>query len=113
MHLKDQSLTGNVSLLYISPVTNGSSFVTNRFSLDINLRKTLWKNKASLSLGIIDIFNAQNFTQTTKYLNQDFKLNSRIENRLLTFGFTYKFGNFSLNTNKKEMDLRERDRLNK
>lgn len=111
--LKDQSLTADVSLLYISPLADGPSIISNRFGLDINLRKTLWHNRASVSLGVTDIFNTQNFTQTTRYLNQDIKLNSRIENRLLTFGFTYKFGNFNLNTNKKEIDLRERDRLNK
>ncbi|NMH88309.1 TonB-dependent receptor domain-containing protein [Flavivirga algicola] len=109
--LKDKSLTANLSFLYISPIANGPSITSNRSGLDINLRKTFWKNKASLSLGITDIFNTQNFTQTTKYLNQDVFLNSRIENRLFTFGFNYKLGNFKLNTNKKEIDLQERDRL--
>ena len=110
--LKDKSLTANVSFLYISPTTNGPSKISNRYGLDINIRKTFWNNKASLNIGVTDIFNTQNFTQTTKYLNQDVFLNSRIENRLITFGFNYKFGNFRLNTNKKEIDLQERDRLN-
>ena len=35
-----------------------------------------------------------------------------MENRLITFGFNYKFGNTKLKNNKKEIDLEERDRLN-
>jgi hypothetical protein len=72
----------------------------------------LWNDKGSISIGISDAFNSQNFTQTNKYLNQDFFLNSRIENRLLTIGFNYKFGNSKLKTNQKDIDLDERDRLN-
>ena len=109
--LKDKSLTTNISFFYISPIAEGPSIIGNRSGLDVNLRKTFWNNRASLSIGVTDIFNTQNFTQTTKYLNQDVFVNSKIENRLLTFGFNYKFGNFKLSTNKKEIELQERDRL--
>jgi len=34
-----------------------------------------------------------------------------MENRMFTFGFNYKFGNFRLDNNKKDIDLNERDRL--
>ncbi len=111
--LKDKSLTFDLSYIYISTIADGPSIIGNRSGLDINLRKTFWSNRASLSIGIADAFNTQNFTQTTKYLNQDVFLNSKIENRLVTLGFNYKFGNLKLNTNKKEIDLQERDRLNK
>ena len=80
--------------------------------MDINLKKSFWKNKASLSVGYNDIFNTQNFNQTTKYLNQDVFSKSRLENRLFTFGFNYKFGNNTLKSNEKEIDLEERERLN-
>ncbi len=109
--LKDESLIADVSLLYISPIADGPSIISNRFGLDVNLRKTLWDNKASVSIGVLDIFNTQNFTQSTNYLNQDIKLDSRIENRLFTLGFDYKFGNFKLNNNRKEIELNERYRL--
>ncbi|ULC58255.1 TonB-dependent receptor [Flaviramulus sp. BrNp1-15] len=109
--LKDKSLNAEISYLYISPFIEGASEVGVRSSLDINFRKILWNNRASISLGIVDVFNKQNFTETTKYLNQDALLKSRMENRLFTFGFNYKFGNFRLNINKKEIELNERDRL--
>lgn len=109
--LENNSLTADVSFLYISSLVNGPSVISDRFSLDLNLKKSLWNNRASVSIGVTDVFNTLNFKQTTKYLNQDVFLKSRIENRLFTLGFNYKFGNFRLKTNKKEIELDERDRL--
>lgn len=109
--LKDNSLTADITYLYISPLVDGVSNISSRSGLDINLRKTLWNNRASISIGAMDIFNTQNFTQSTKYLNQDVFLKSRMENRLFTFGFNYKFGNYRLTSNKKDIELNERDRL--
>ncbi len=110
--LKDKSLTADVSYLYISPIVNGPSDYSSRHGLDITLKKTLWKEKGSLSIGVTDIFNTQNFTQTNRYLNQDLFLKSRLENRLVFVGFNYKFGNTRLQTNEKTIDVEERDRLN-
>ncbi len=109
---KDKSLTADISFLYQSPIALGASIINDRSGLDINLRKTLWNNRASISIGITDIFNTQNFTSTTKYLNQDVFSDSRLENRLFTFGFNFKFGNYRLRTNKNEIELDERERLN-
>jgi outer membrane receptor protein involved in Fe transport len=110
--LKDKSLTADIIYLYISPIVNGPSSISSRHGLDINFRKTLWKDKASVSIGVTDLFNTQNFTQTNKYLNQDYFLKSRFENRMFTFGFNYKFGNTHLKNNQKEINLEERERLN-
>ena len=111
--LKDNSLTLDISYSYISPFVDGPTTVSTRTGLDINLRKTFWDNKASLNIGMIDIFNTQNFNQTTKFSNQDTFFRSEIENRLFTLGFNYKFGNFKLNNNQRDVELNERDRLEK
>ncbi|WP_211342481.1 outer membrane beta-barrel family protein [Hyunsoonleella aestuarii] len=111
--LKDKSLSIDVSFNYLSPTNDGptdSSFVS---SLDINLKKTFWQNKATFSLGVLDIFNTRNFNATTKYLNQDIFTKFQLENRLFVFGFNYKIGNLKLKNNKKSIDLLERDRLSK
>ena len=105
-------MTADVSYLYIAPIVDGPSVYSSRHGLDITLKKTLWKEKGSVSIGVTDIFNTQNFTQTNKYLNQDLFLKSRLENRLVTIGFNYKFGNTRLQTNEKAIDLEERNRLN-
>ncbi len=111
--LKDKSLNADLSIQYISPTANGASIISNRFGLDINLRKAFWNNKAFLNIGIIDIFNTQNFNQSTKYLNQDILLKANIENRLFFLGFNYKFGNTKLKNNKKSIDFEERERLSR
>lgn len=110
--LKDKSLTANVSLMHISPWADGTSKTSSRSGVDVNLRKTFWNNRASLTMTVTDIFNTLNFNQSTKYLNQDIFVKSRMENRLFTVGFNYKFGNFKLKASQKEVDLIERKRLN-
>ena len=109
--LKNKSLLTEVSFLYLSALADGVSKYSSRFSLNINTRKKIFNNRGTISLGINDIFNTLNYTQTTRYLNQDYILNSRIENRLVTFGFNYKFVNFRLKNTNKEIELNERDRL--
>lgn len=110
--LEDRSLNIDISYVYISPWAEGPSILGERSSLDISLRKTLWNNRASLSLGVIDLFNKYNFTETSKYLNQDVLIKSRKESRLFTLGFSYKFGNYRLSNSKKDVDITERNRIN-
>ncbi|MGB5420392.1 outer membrane beta-barrel protein [Algibacter sp.] len=109
--LKDKSLLADISFNYMSPTNNGPTDTSFISSLDINLRKSFWKNKASVNVGVLDVFNTQNFNDTTKYLNQDIYSKFQFENRMLVFGFNYKFGNFRLKNNEKNIDLNERDRL--
>lgn len=109
--LEDKSLSMDLSLLYISPIVDGASVFSNRFGLDFSLKKTILKGRGAITLGVEDIFNTQNFTQTTKYLNQDIFFDSNIENRLLSFGFQYKFGNYQLKEIKKTIGPDERQRL--
>jgi hypothetical protein len=109
--LEDKSLTADVSLSFITPYIEGPRTISNRTGFDINLRKSLWKNRASVSIGVLDVFNTQNFSTKIKYLDQDVNMKSSMENRLFTFGFNYKFGNFKLNDNKKEIDTKERERI--
>ncbi|GAA4282065.1 outer membrane beta-barrel family protein [Gaetbulibacter aestuarii] len=109
--LKDNSLTANLSLLYISPLADGASRIGDRSGINFSVRKDLWHGKASITMGVNDILNTMNFTQTTRYLNQDIYVASNMENRTFVLGFNYKFGNTGLQSNKHDIDLKERDRL--
>ena len=111
--LKDNSLTADIGVDYISSLFIGPSDISSRLGLDINLNKTFWNNKASLNIGVRDLLNTRNFTQSTRYLNQDWFVDSRSENRLFVVGFNYKFGNYRLRVKKADIDLGERDRLEK
>jgi len=109
--LKDKSLVADVSFNYSSATNDGPTDTSFTSSLDVNIRKTFWKNRASFNIGMMDIFNTQNFNTKTKYLNQDIFTKFQFENRLFVFGFNYKFGNFRLTNNKKSIDENERGRL--
>lgn len=111
--LKDNSLTADIGVDYISSVFLGPSDISRRLGLDINLNKTFWKNRASLNIGVRDLLNTRNFTQTVNYLDQDSFSDSNLENRLFVLGFNYKFGNYRLTPKQKAIDLNERDRLEK
>ncbi|MBJ6368657.1 outer membrane beta-barrel protein [Snuella sedimenti] len=109
--LKDKSFNAEVSLLYWSPFVDGPSDISSQFAIDVNLKKAFWNNRAYLSIGVLDLFNTKNYTETIKYLNQDKIFKPRLESRLLTIGFSCKFGNYKLRNNKKEFLLNERERL--
>lgn len=111
--LKDGSLNLDVSFLYFSKAFQGATLTSAFSGLDINLRKTFWDNRASLSIGVNDIYNGSLYNETIKYLNQDIFIDTVVENRLFTLGFNYKFGNYRLRNNapEEDEDLNERERL--
>ena len=111
--LKDQSLTANLSLLYISPVVDGSSQVSTRTQVDIGIKKSFNQGKWILSLSANDIFLGSDFTVKNNYLDQNNQYYARLDNRWVRMGLRYNFGNTKLSTNENIKDFEERDRLNK
>jgi len=111
--LKDQSLTANVSFLYISPYFEGSAEVSERTQVDIGLKKSFNKGKWILSLTANDIFLGSDYTVKNDYLDQDNQYYARFDNRWVRLGLRYNFGNTKLSTNESIKELEERERLNK
>jgi hypothetical protein len=109
--LKDNSLTANVSFLFVSANIQGLSEVSDRNMLNISLRKTLWNKKATLSLTLNDLFNGQEFTQTTRFVNQNSNYFSNYDTRTVRVGFRYNFGNTKLQTNQRTKSSAEQERL--
>lgn len=109
--LTDKSLKADVSILYSSPVILGNSRQEDYFNMGIALRKTIWDNNASISLGIDDVFNEASLFNTRKYLNQNNTSYYRPESRLLVLGFRYRFGNTKIRSNKKSQRVDERGRI--
>lgn len=109
--LEDNTLSANLSLIFYGKNQQGFQIVDSRFLSELTIKKMLWDNKWALSLVVADIFNQQDYTVTSKYLNQD---NSRFldqDNRYIKLGISYKFGNSGLETNQRTKDRDERDRL--
>ncbi len=109
--LKDQSLTANLSFLYISPYLEGSAEVSERTQVDIGLKKSFNNGKWILSLSANDIFLGSDYTVKNDYLDQDNQYYTRWDNRWVRLGFRYNFGNTKLSTNESIKELEERERL--
>lgn len=107
----DGSFTGELSLTYVSDWIVGSYSLEPMTTLSIGLRKTLWNNRAEISLRLEDILDQTNTRMTSNYLNQDNSFFARPESRYLRLGFKYNFGNFRLSDNQRAPDAAERERL--
>lgn len=110
--LEDQSLNIDVSILYMTPMINGSANVSSRAQIDLGVKKAFNNGKWVASLKASDIFRTTDFTVKNKYLNQDNAYYNRFDNQWLRVGLRYNFGNTRLTTNQREeKELGERNRL--
>ncbi|MGB5652390.1 MAG: outer membrane beta-barrel family protein [Robiginitalea sp.] len=108
---KDGSLTGEVNVLYLSGFLDGASRMSETVTLDLGVRKTLWDDRAVISLVAEDVLGLANATYTTRYANQDIRYFSRPETRFVRLSFTYNFGNFRLQNRDTDLDKDELQRI--
>lgn len=108
-----QSLTADVSSRYISNLISGSLDYNNIFDFSVSLRKSFWKNAASINLGVNDIFNTNNVPVVSRYLNQDNSYFAMPETQRFFVSLKYNFGNYRLQDNNKTLNSSEGDRLQK
>ena len=80
-------------------------------TLSLGFRKTLWNNRAEISLNFEDILDETNTWLRSQYLNQDNGYFAQPESQYVRVGFKYNFGNFRLSDNQRAIDAAERDRL--
>ena len=106
------NITSDITMLYISNLIFGSYTYKNQFNLSASVRKKVWDKKASITIGVDDIFNTNNVPVVSRYANQENGYFARTESRLFRVGFTYNFGNSKLQDNNREITTKESDRLN-
>ncbi|MGB7395691.1 MAG: outer membrane beta-barrel family protein [Pricia sp.] len=109
--LEDGSLTADVYFNYLGPKFTGNTRFDGYGALSLSLRKTFWNNKASITMGVEDIFNQGNMFSTRDFLDQSGSSLERNENRLFVLGLRYKFGNLKIRDNYKRKNTDEGDRL--
>ncbi|WP_298506901.1 outer membrane beta-barrel family protein [uncultured Maribacter sp.] len=109
--LDDKSIMADVDYEYYSPTIYGNESSDASSNLSITIRKTLWNKKASISLGMSDIFRKDIYFASRVYGDQNNSTFTRRENRLFTLGFRYKFGNEKIKANKKSKNNAERGRI--
>lgn len=108
---KDKTLTSDLITSYMSNMIYGSVDYKNQFICSISFRKSLWENRASVTLGVDDIFDTNNVPLTSRYYNQDNSYFAKSESRLVRVGFKYNFGNYKLRNNKHKQKIDEENRL--
>ncbi len=109
---KDRSFTADLTGVYISNFVFGNRFFKNQNYVNLSVRKDLWDKRASVTIGLDDIFNTLNNTASVSdYYNQDNYFYTNIESRLFRLGFKYNFGNARLRDNSKKIETDEGDRL--
>lgn len=101
---KDRTFTSDLNATYISDMISGSYHMKNQFICSVSFRKSIWKNRASITVGVDDIFDTNNIPVTSRYYNQDNNYFAKSESRLFRLGFKYNFGNYK---------LRNKTRINK
>ena len=109
--LKDNSLTANFTLTYVSSNISGLSELDTRVLTELSIKKTVFKGNGVFSLSASDLFNDHDFFVTTKYLDQNSSYFSDLDNRYIKLGFRYKFGNTKLTTNERSISKEELDRI--
>ena len=109
---KKKTLTGHVTFEYLSSFIVGSYTQDETIQLDLGVRKSLWDNRASLSLSVGDILNRANANVSARYEGLDNQYFPQEETQFFRVGFRYNFGNYKLKDNNRDLDKAERDRIN-
>mgnify|MGYP001945896893 CR=1 FL=1 len=109
---KDRSFTADLTGVYISNFVFGNRSFKNQNYINVSLRKEFWDKRASLTVGVDDVFDTlKDMASTSRYYNQDNHFYTNLEYRLFRVGFRYNFGNARLHDNRKEIKTDEGDRL--
>ena len=108
---KDGTFTGELTVTYLSQFLFGSYISDDQLNVTLGLRKSLFNNRASISLAAEDLLEQYIPTYRSRYLNQDNFFRRRPETQFIRFGFTYNFGNFRLEDNQRGLEKKERARL--
>lgn len=111
--LKDQSLSANLSLTYVTKNLQYLNIIDEMLFTDVSISKTILNKQGVISLSASGLFNTQNYNINTRYLNQFSSNRAELDNRFVRLGFRYKFGNTRLETNQRTKSQQETDRLNK
>ena len=108
----DQNLSAEVITYFFTNYISGSyTFDRPQFGLTVGFRKTYFNDRLSMSVNFEDIFNTMNIPQTSRYLNQDNSYFAKPESQKITFSLRYRFGNFKLQDNDRDVEPQEATRL--
>ncbi|HLV62996.1 outer membrane beta-barrel family protein [Galbibacter sp.] len=108
---KDRTWRATVNLEYLTGFYFGNYYLNNRFKTSVGLRKLIWEGRGEFNMNLADVFNSVNVPLKIDYLNQNNWYSARPETRVLTLSFKYKFGNYNLKDNQRDLEIKEQQRL--
>tara|TARA_R110000850_G_scaffold271031_2_gene404778 strand:- start:170286 stop:172682 length:2397 start_codon:yes stop_codon:yes gene_type:complete len=108
---KDRSLSADMTLTHLTGLPYGTYLMDPFTTVSLGARKSLWENRASISLTVNDIFDTTNRKLQSDFLNQRNSYFAIQETQYVQLGFTYNFGNFKLQDNKRQIRNEERNRI--
>lgn len=108
---KDKTWTAEASVGYFSNFISASYIQDPTTNVTLGLKKSFWKERATLTVTASDVLGEANALLTSRYLNQDNAYFAVPETQNLRIGFTYNFGNFKLEDNERSIDKNEIDRI--
>ena len=88
-----EQFTLEVSGWYRSPGIWGGNFATDKmWALDAGVKKSLWKQRATLKVSVSDIFQTQRWSGSNDFGELQVNANGGWESRRLKLSFSYKLG---------------------
>lgn len=109
--LPNKDLAVDLDFRYHSPATYGNVEKSSFGSVNMSLNKRLWSGKGSIGFGIQDIFSQSSYKEIRFFLDQDNTSFTHLEIPIANFNFRYRFGNTTINPNKKRKQDREVNRI--
>lgn len=77
---------------YQSPFLFGTFKILSQAQIALGVQKQLWQRKGTLKVSISDPFLTQRNNMIVKYQNMDMTLRRRLDSRVVSLAFNYRFG---------------------
>ncbi len=99
---------------YQSPSVSGLFRALENYAVNVGAKKTFWKDNATLSLKLNDVFATGKFRSVLQYGNVNTYWQNEWENRKVSLSLSYKFGNIKMKTvkNRNTSTSEEEGRVN-
>ncbi|MFI8377771.1 outer membrane beta-barrel protein [Leeuwenhoekiella sp. NPDC079379] len=110
----DQTFTATITNYFMSNILAGSyQYDRPQYALSLDLQKTFMNGRLTATFSTEDIFNTMNIPLTSKYRDQNNTFFAMPESQKIRLGLRYKFGNFKLSDNSRDINTEEEKRLTK
>ena len=87
-----KGLNAELMASYESPLDYGTISLEERYSMDIGISKSLLNKKATLKLGMSDVFNTNATRLSSAYPGLKYTLYQKNDTQMAKLSFTYRFG---------------------